>query len=461
MKERILNTLQDLRTYALGKGVEIAIDYHEEISQLMRFANSAISLNTNEHLIRIDITAQDGRRRASYGLITNLDKLDEIKAGIDTAAEMVVHAQPLGYDPTIPTYKESFSDESAYDPALANMSNEEKLEFFNTAVKGLETEEVRLGGIFSSGEDILAMINTRSQSTQYFHTSDAQISIVLAHTKLKWEVQSEQSAQCKTDLDPQALHQELAFLLDCYQHAAPVQLPIGKYDIVFGPAATAEMLTFMNWIGFSGGSMKRGFSMLPEEKVGKKVFSEQFTLVDDPTRRETYPMRRDFMGMERIPFPFFSAGVFQGYAWYQDDADEFGARPSGHTVPHKSLVMQGGDVDAPTLEALAKRPHERDILYIPFLHYTNIVNPSKGLITGSSRFGALLFKKDGTVEVPYNVRLTQSLFDLLVDKVEWISKQTVAYNTSASYGTRNPTALVVPQFMQVDELEISHSSTSY
>ncbi len=75
MKERILNTLQDLRKYALGKGVEIAIDYHEEDSQLMRFANSAISLNTNEHLIRIDITAQDGRKRASYGLITNLDKL--------------------------------------------------------------------------------------------------------------------------------------------------------------------------------------------------------------------------------------------------------------------------------------------------------------------------------------------------------------------------------------------------
>ena len=40
--------------------------YHEEDSYLMRFANSAISLNTNEHLIRLEITAYDGRKRASY-----------------------------------------------------------------------------------------------------------------------------------------------------------------------------------------------------------------------------------------------------------------------------------------------------------------------------------------------------------------------------------------------------------
>jgi PmbA protein len=461
VKERILNTLKELRTYALGKGVEIEIGYHEEDSQLMRFANSAISLNTNEHLIRIDITAQDGRRRANYGLITNLDKVDEIKAGIDTAAEMVVHAQPLGYDPTMAAFSESFVDESGFDPALAAMPNEEKLAYFNAAVKGLESEEIKLGGIFSCGEDVVAQINTRSEHTQFFRTSDAQISIVLAHTKLKWEVQAEQSAQLKADLDPQSLHAELTFLLDCYQHSTPTQLPLGKYDIVLGSAALADLLMFMNYIGFSGGSMKRGFSMLPEESVGKKVFSDKFTLTDDPSCRETFPYQRDFMGMARKAFPLFQEGVFKGFTWYQDDADEFGAKPTGHTVGHKSLVLQGGGMDAPTLEELAKQPRQNDILYIPFLHYTNIVNPTKGLLTGSSRFGALLLKKDGSIVVPYNVRLTQSLFDLFGDKVAWFSKQTVAYNTSQSYGARNPTAMMVPRFMQVNDLEISHSNSSY
>jgi hypothetical protein len=56
VKDRILQTLHELRAYALSKGVEAAFFYHEEDSHLMRFANSAISLNTNEHLIRLEIT---------------------------------------------------------------------------------------------------------------------------------------------------------------------------------------------------------------------------------------------------------------------------------------------------------------------------------------------------------------------------------------------------------------------
>ncbi len=461
MKERILQTLRELRTYALGKGVEVVLFYHEEDSYLMRFANSAISLNTNEHLIRLEIVAYSDRKRASYEMITDLSKLDEMKQGVDIAAEMVQHAQPLMYQPTIPQFTETFSDESGYDATLAQISNEERLGYFNQAVKGLETSDIKLSGIFSNGANTLAQITTRSEHTQYFKTSDAQVTVVLAHGTLKWEVIAEQSAQKKSELDPSALHRDLAFLLDHYQHDTPQQIPLGKYDIVFGPAATADVLHFMNWIGFGGGMMKRGYSFLTEEQIGKKVFSDKFDLTDDPTRLETFPARQDFTGIPRKPFPIFQKGVFQGFTWFQDDADEFGAKPTGHTVMHKSLVLACGDQEVNTLEELVAMPRDKDILYIPFLHYTNIVNPSKGVITGSSRFGALLLKKGGSVVVPYNVRLTQSLLDIFGDKIAWLSKSATPYNISASYGARNPSAIIVPTFVRVNDLEISHSNASY
>ena len=461
MKDRILGTLQALRTYAVDKGYEIAIFYHEEDSYLMRFANSAISLNTNEHLIRLEVTAYDGKKRASYELITNLEKLDEMKAGVDTAAEMVQHAQPLSYQPTIPVYAESFADETGYDPQLAKISNEERLAYFNQAVDGLETEVLKLSGIFSNGTNIIAQINTRSEHTQYFKTSDAQVTVVLAHEKLKWEVIAEQSAQKKSDLDPAVLQADLAYLIERYENDEPQLIPLGSYDIVFGPAATAEMVRFMNWIGFNGGLMKRGFSFLKEENVGKKVFSDKFTLNDDPNQVETYPYRRDFMGIPRKTYPLFQEGVFQGFIWTQDEADEFEAEATGHTVGHTSLVLQGGDKAVKTLQDLVTMPRDKDLLYIPFLHYMNIVNPSQGMITASSRFGALLLKKDGTVVVPYNVRLTQSLLDVFGDKVAWLSDAVTTYNVSSSYGARNPTSLVVPNFLCVNDLEISHSNESY
>lgn len=461
MKDKILQTLRDLRAYATEKGIEAGFFYHEEDSHLMRFANSAISLNTNEHLIRLEITAFDGQRRASYEMITDLGKLDEMKQGVDIAAAMVKHAMPLKYQPTNPVYAQDFADESAYDPELGALSGEERLAYFNEAVKGLETDEIKLSGIFSSGTNITAQMTTRSEHAQYFKTSDAQVNIVLAHQTLKWEVLAEQSAQKKSDLDPVALHRDLSFLLERYQNEPAQQIPVGKYDIVFGPAALGDLVGIMNWIGFSGGSMKRGFSFIAEDKVGQKVFSDHFSLTDDPTRSETFPFQRDMIGIERKPFPIFEQGVFKGFTWFQDDADEFGAQPTGHTVMHKSLVVAGGEMEVSTLEELVKLPRENDVLYIPYLHYMNIVNPSKALVTASSRFGALLLKKDGSIVVPFNVRVTQSLLDIFGDKVDWMSKAQTVNNTSMSYGARNPTAIVTPTFVRVNDLEISHSNSSY
>lgn len=461
MKEKILNTLDQLRVYALSKGYEISISYQEEDSSLMRFANSGISLNTNEHLIRLNITAYDDRKRADYGMITDLSEIDDMKRGIEIAAEMVKHTMPLNYQPTIPIYRERFIDESGYDEALIEMSNEEKLIFFNQVVEGMETQEIQLSGIFSSGANTVALINTTSEHPIYIKTSDAQVSIVLSHSALKWEIQSEQSAQKKADLSPSSMRDELTFLLEHYLQDAPQQIPLGKYDIVLGSAAVADMLGFMRYIGFNGGLMKRGYSFLKPEDIGKKVFSDQFTLIDDPTRLETFPFRQDFYGMERNPFPLVEKGVFKAFAWMQDDADEFGEKATGHTVTHVSLSMAGGAHQVRSLTELVNQPRETDLLYIPFIHYMNIVNPSKGIVTGSSRFGALLLKKDGSIVVPYNVRLTQSLLDVFGDKVDWVSAENTAYNTSLSYGARNPTAVIVPLFTRVNGLEISHSNSSY
>ncbi len=461
MKDRILNTLSDLRSYAVSKGYEVALFYHEEDSYLMRFANSAISLNTNEHLIRLEITAYAGRRRASFEMITDLEKTADMRQAIDTAAEMAQHAHPLSYDPTVPVLQESVADDRWYDSDLAHLSNQDRLNFFNQAASGLESEDVKLSGVFSCGQATIATINTRSPHTQYFKLSDAQVTAVLSHAKLKWEVQAEQSAQQKSDLDAAQVHQELKFLLDHYQKDPSLQLPLGNYDVVFGPSAVADMLSIMNWIGFNGGSQKRGFSFLNENQIGQKVFSEQFTLIDDPTRRETYPFGYDLTGMKRKPFPLFTKGAFQGFTWYQDDADEFGATPTGHNVMHKSLCLAGGSGQPASVEELVTAPRQKDILYIPFLHYMNIVNPSKAIFTASSRFGALYLKQDGSVMVPYNVRVTQSLLDVFGDKVEWMSAATIPYNTSSSYGARNPTAVVVPALAYVRDLEISHSNASY
>jgi hypothetical protein len=95
MKSKVTTLLKTLRAYAIEKGLRLAIDFHQEDSYLMRFANSAISLNTNEKLTRLDLSAFEGRKCATYSMIADPNDVESIKSAIDTLAEMVKHAAPL------------------------------------------------------------------------------------------------------------------------------------------------------------------------------------------------------------------------------------------------------------------------------------------------------------------------------------------------------------------------------
>jgi predicted Zn-dependent protease len=461
MEKPVLNLLNSLRAYAQGKGLQLAIFYHEERSALMRFANSAISLNTSEHLVRLELVAYEGRKKAAFGLIVNPQNLAAMQAAVDKTAEMVKVAEPLSYQPSFPVYGRDVVDTRAYDPALAAISNAEKLVFFNQLAEGLESADHQLSGFFMDGVTITAQTSTSSEHTQYFASTDAKITAVISSEKDKWEVNAEQSAQKMTDLDAAALHTDLRLLVKHYMEDKPVQLPVGKYTVVLGPGFTAEIVDILCGWGCMGGAMKRGYSFLKEESQGTKVLSSQFSAVDDPGEAALYAQSADLMGVERVRFPLFDQGVFKQFTWDQDSADEYGKQATGHSVQHLSIVVGAGEVAVNSLQELLAMTRDEDLLYIPYLHYINIVNPTAGVLTGSSRFGALLLKKDGTVEVPYNVRLTQSYADLFGEGLAWMSSRQMVYNVSSSYGQRNPTAVKLPRFICTRGVEISHSNSSY
>ena len=175
MSNQVIDLLLKLRQAALKRSLQILVSYHEEDSYLMRFANSAISLNTNEHLISLDFIAFDGRKKASYSMIVDPSIFENMEKGLDILAEMLPHAQPLSYDPTFPVYEKDTIDERAFDAGLAGLTNEERLAYFNTLGEGLENDDVKLSGIFSSGTTTTAQISTANEHFQKIRTTDAQI----------------------------------------------------------------------------------------------------------------------------------------------------------------------------------------------------------------------------------------------------------------------------------------------
>ncbi len=458
---QIISKLRTLRDYAIAQGAKAHLEWKAEDSHLVRYANSAISLNTNERLTVLEVTVFDDHKIASSVLIVDENDLDTMKATVDKAIGMLAFASPLSYQPSIPVIEKTTIYEEVYDPEIEALSSEEVVAFVNEATKGLETDDILLSGNFSYGVATTASISTETPEVVFTRKTDVGITLVLASDQRKWEVNAEQFVSHKRDLDAKALHDRLSWLVELYTTMPEGRLPEGPYRVVLGPAATAEYLSFLGWVGYSAGSMKRGYSMFKEDDIGKKVMSDRFTLIEDPSMLETFPSPVDSFGREREKRAIYDNGVLTGFIWEQQSADEFGGTPTGHDVPNLSLVLAGGDVDAALIQEFAKLPRDCDILYVPYLHYANIVNPTEGLVTGVSRFGALYLKQDGSIMLPYNVRFTERLDEIFGEKLTWLSKELVPYGSSSSYYGRAPYAHLVPALACFDGVQVEISNESF
>jgi len=455
MKNKMKQLLSELNAFAREINVQAEFWLHAEKSSLTRFANSEISLNTSEDIISLTITAYRGNSRGTYSLVTNLEEKDKMKTAIKTADEIAEQSSPVNYNLTFIPLPENEDDDKNFDEKLFSLTQAEKLNYVNKAVEGLESEQITLSGIFSSGAIFQATANTLSDVILFHSVSDAQVSLVLSHSEDKWEVAAGQSAASLEDLQPEKVHEELEILLNLHLENKPQPVSLGKYDIVFGSDAFAELLGFFSYIGFDGDSFKRQQTFLKEKHLNQKIFSENLTIKDNPAMRETFPYRFDMNGIPRKTFPLIENGIFKSFIWERDAADEFGEKETGHSVPAMSIVVDPGGKEINSLAELLKMPRDKDILFFPHIHYMNVVNPTEGIITGSSRFGALILRKSGEVEIPQNLRITDSLLNLFAN-VEWLSKERAAANTSNSYGKRNPKALYLPKFVKINNVEITH-----
>ena len=460
MKTEMKQLLTELNSFARNAGVKAEFWLHAEHSHLTRFANSAISLNTFEDTMRLTIVAYRGNARGSFTLVTNPGQREAMHQAILTADENARHATPVDYNLTVSPLTSLPDDVQHFDDLIPALTPEQKLAYVTNAVEGLESDAVVLSGIFASGAVWQATANTLADTVLFHATTDAFVSLVLSHTSEKWEISSSQSASAAADLNPALPHQELSTLLEHFSSDNPIELAPGSYDVVFGREALADCIGVCNWIGFSGGSAKRNMSFLQENQLGRKVFSELLTIVDDPSCAAAFPYAFDSNGLKRYPFPLVEKGVFTSYFWDRDSADEFGQQETGHSVPSMSMTVAPGDRQYASLADIIAMPRSNDILYFPYLHYMNVVNATQGIITGCSRFGALLLKKDGTVAVPYNVRMTESIPNLF-SSIEWLSSHRVATNTSSTYGERCPAAMLVPAFVKINNVSITRSNHSF
>ncbi|MBP5628058.1 hypothetical protein J6X96_07865 [bacterium] len=460
MKETFAAAANELRNFARERNIAAEFTFHRGVSKLVRFANSGVSANTNEDTFSLDVDVTLGRARGSFSTTSSPKDIDGMKIALLRAAEIAKFAVPVSFERKIPILPERLPDDCNFDQRIENMTTSDALDLVGQATDDLLGDGLTLAGMVSSGAVYEARANTLNNNLLYHAGTDANMELVITNDKEKWEIQSSQSAVKFSQFAPEELREEFALLLEQYKNKERMSVPVGEYEVVFGRDAIANLMNYFGWIGFNGRSLKHDMSFLKEDDIGKQVFSPLLTVVDDPSFSDTYPYAFDASGIERQAFPLIKEGVFQNFFWDKETVEEFGGEPTGHDVPSMSIAIGSGNTPINTLGDLLTAPREKDILYIPYLHYMGIVNAAKGIVTGSTRFGALYLKKDGSIAVPYNMRFSASLKDLFAN-IKWISQRRAALNLTGLYGRRHPEAMLTPRFTCIEKVPITLANTSF
>jgi predicted Zn-dependent protease len=458
LEQRIRSLLLDARDYARKNGLNAEFSFHRERSSLIRLGNSAIALSTSEELSRLDVTVQEGRRLGSWTLTADITSLDQLKTALSRAAENCRNSLAKDYDPIFGQVQEPVDDTTGFDPRLETLSPGVKAELFARVISTLKPRgNYDFSGSWTSGSTEMYYITTANDNEAYRKLTDGRLVIVLKEQMKKWELAVEKSQKRADEFSAEQVIQEFESLLPIYERHPGYKTEIGNQRVLFGPQAIAQLVSLCIWGGFFGRSYEEGRAFTSKNRFGDKLFSEQITIIDDPTNPDVFQMPFDFNGVRRRPFPLVEKGIFRNVCYDSQTAAKYRKQPTGHDLNNWDLVLTPGTGPADLAPALELAG---DALYIPHLHYVHLPDPTRGIFTGSSRFNALLIRNGKPVAPLFSSRITDSILNVF-NNVIALASASVAQNESSTYERRSPEAISVPRWLLCDDVRISDVADSF
>ncbi|WBB79316.1 metallopeptidase TldD-related protein [Micromonospora sp. WMMD882] len=400
-----------------GPGAQAEVTVTRAELSLTRFANSFIHQNVAGSQVTVRLRVHvDGRTATGSGSLTSPDGLREL-------VERTLLAARLGPpDPgwpglTLPTATPAVGDVDESTAYAEPADRAARVRAFVDAAGGLET-----AGYCRTSHHVAAFVNTAGHTARGRSVDAAMDGI--ARTGGADGV-ARIAADRLADLDGAALGARAA--ARARAGAAPVELPPGRYEVVFEPAAVSDLLTNFSYYGFNGKAYAERKSFA---RPGVPQFDPSVTLVDDPLAATGLPF--DVEGTPRGALPLVSAGVTSSVTHDRRTAAAVGGTSTGHAGPASATVgplpttvrlLPGGppaspvdatspvgtpvgpvvDADTAALVAGVRRG-----LLVSDLWYTRVLDPRALTVTGLTRNGVWLIEDGAPVGAVRNLRFTQA-----------------------------------------------------
>jgi len=329
-----------------------------------------------------------------------------VRAVVESARSVAALQEPardlLPLVPACPT-----PERDVLDQETADWGPEDKAARLEAVFNLARGHGLECSGILTSAWTQLAIANSAGLRCRY-QTSRAQVSTTFHGANASgW---AEGQARTHRGLDVEAVAAEACRI--ALAAADPGPATPGAWTVILPPAAVADLVMFLNWLGFGAQDHLAGVSPLAG-KTGQALFSPLLGIVDDAGHPLTNGLPFDYDGLSRQRVPLVEQGVFRGPVHDRVTAKEAGTESTGHGAPRPNphgpypgnLVVAPGESTMDELVAGTERG-----LYVTHLHYTNIQDRNEMMLTGMTRDGLFLVE-DGRITRPVrNMRFTESLF---------------------------------------------------
>jgi len=380
---------------------------------LTRFANNTIHQNVAEQDRWISIRVALDHRTARA--TTNRFDSDSIRAAVEQALAL---ARSAAANPDLLPLTEPsvISETKRFDAPTAAATPEHRGRAVTEAIRIVESAGQTAAGIYSTGQSIEALFNSRGVAAWHAETM-AQFSITaMADDSSGW---AKASAVSRESFDPLALARsaaEKARLSHDPQEIAP-----GRYTVILEPAAVLDLVGQI-FGDFSATAVADSRSFLTD-RLGKKLFGDNIQILDDVAHPLQAGVPFDGEGVGRRKLTLVEAGVPRDLAYARSSAQRAGVEPTGHGFPLPNevgeaplnIVIAGGSTSLDEMIAST----DRGVL-VTRLWYIREVDPYEKIMTGMTRDGTFLIENGRVTRGLRNFRFNQGIIELL-NNVEALS----------------------------------------
>ncbi|HEX6289183.1 MAG TPA: TldD/PmbA family protein [Herpetosiphonaceae bacterium] len=383
--------------------------------QLTRFANNEIHQHVSETNAQIRIRAVIGQQIGVA--VTNEPAEDSLQRALEAAVEIAMH-QPPNPDFTSLPRPQPITPVEGWSQITAACTPQRRADDVATIIRLAEAQGLIAAGAYSTTTRELAVAN--SLGVWAYHPGTyAQISTVVMGEASGWAAATSRDSD---EIDAEAIGREACD--KAIRSRNPQPLAPGIYPVVLEPYAVAEMMAYLNMIGFGALALQEGRSPL---EIGAQQAASLVTIYDDGSDPTGLPLPFDYEGVPKQPVQLIKKGISTGVVYDTQTAAKDHTRSTGHALAAPNsfgplalnlFLKPGGTPKAALIKGI-----ERGV-YVTRFHYVNIVHPKQSLLTGMTRDGTFLIENGEIAGPIHNLRFTQSVLEALRG-VQDISRETV------------------------------------